>query len=73
MVRRLACKDPLTSPVRDTWRLAPPLAAVWQAFTLVANLREQTVSCSDSASGLTLTNISVLPSPPRHGCMAELR
>lgn len=25
-------------------------------------------TCADSGSGLTLTNISVLPLPPRHGC-----
>lgn len=68
---KITCKDPRISPVSETCFLAPPLAAVWQALTFAANLREQRLSCRDSASGLTFTNISVLPSPPKQGCIKQ--
>ena len=42
--------------------LRPPAA---HAFTLVANLSEQSVSCALSATGETLATISVFASPPR--------
>lgn len=38
-----------------------------QAFTFSAKRKEQDVSSLESPSGLTLTNISVFPSPPKHG------
>ncbi len=50
-----------------TFRRAPPLACVSQPLTLAANLSEQRLSYADAGSGFTLTNMSVLPSPPRHG------
>ena len=37
------------------------------AFTVDANRRDATVSSADSSSGATFTNMSVLPSPPKHG------
>ena len=66
------CSDARVSLAFDTCRFAPPLAAVWQALTFVANRSEQTVSFSDAASGLTFTNINVLPSPPKHGCSTKI-
>ncbi len=50
------------------WRRAPPLAPVSTALTLAAKRSEHSDSPTDAGSGLMLTNISVLPSPPRHGC-----
>ena len=52
----------------NTCRCAPPLAAVSQAFTFAAKRKEHSVSLALSGSGLMLTNISVLPEPPRQGC-----
>lgn len=49
-------------------RRAPPLAPVSTALTLAAKRSEHSDSPTDAGSGLMLTNISVLPSPPRHGC-----
>ncbi len=57
----------LTAPPCVMLRLAPPLAAVWQLLTLAANLSEHSVSKAEAGSGLMLTNISVLPAPPRQG------
>ena len=48
--------------------LGAALGAVSQAFTLAAKRRLHSVSCALAGSGLTFTNISVLPLPPRHGC-----
>lgn len=70
--RWVTCSEPRALPVNETCRRAPPRAAVWHAFTFAAKRSEQSVSCSDAASGLTLTNISVLPSPPRHGCDSNI-
>ena len=53
--------------IAATARLAPPFAAVSTALTRSANRSEHSVSPADAASGATLTNISVLPVPPKHG------
>jgi hypothetical protein len=58
---------PATSPGTVTLRFAPPRAAVCTVLTLAANRREQRLSKALAGSGLMLTNMSVLPSPPRHG------
>lgn len=46
-------------------RLACPTS---HALTLAAKRREHSVSCADSTVGATLANMSVLASPPKHGC-----
>lgn len=53
-----------------TFRRAPPRprAAVSTELTLAAKRSAQRLSYALGGSGLMLTNISVLPSPPRAGC-----
>ncbi len=58
--------SPLPASVM-TLRRAPPLAPVSQPDTLAAKRREHRLSPADAGSGLMLTNISVLPLPPRQG------
>ena len=48
-------------------RLAPDFAAVSTVLTLAAKRKEQRLSKALSPSGFMLTNMSVLPLPPRHG------
>mmetsp|Transcript_6399 Transcript_6399/g.19081 ORF Transcript_6399/g.19081 Transcript_6399/m.19081 type:complete len:213 (+) Transcript_6399:92-730(+) len=49
-----------------TFLFAPPLPNS-TALTCAANFNEHDVSSPESSSGLTLTNIKVFPSPPKHG------
>lgn len=58
--------SPLPASVM-TLRRAPPLAPVSQPDTLAAKRREHRLSPADAGSGLMLTNMRVLPLPPRQG------
>lgn len=53
----------------STLRRAPPRAPVSQPLTLAAKRSEHRLSPAEAGSGLMLTNISVLPLPPRQGCV----
>ena len=48
--------------------LGEPGSGLDPAHTCRANRREHSVSPTDAGSGLMLTNMSVFPSPPKHGC-----
>jgi len=50
------------------WRRGIPIS---QEFTLAANRSEQRDSPVEDTSGERFTNISVLESPPRHGCVGK--
>eukprot|EP00983_Pelagomonas_calceolata_P113365 1159973-Pelagomonas_calceolata.AAC.19 len=69
--KKHTCEGSRLLPPPLAWRLAPPLAPVSQPLTLAANLREHRDSWAEAGSGLMLTNIRVLPWPPRHGCMSR--
>lgn len=43
------------------------------AFTLAANLKEQSDSPTEATSGERFTNINVLESPPRQGCLSTTK